>query len=153
MAQGSKTKIFLVVSLSVNLLIFGIGAGMWFTGGKARGGGPQVDAPVASQFLQVTRGFTRAERREFGRALRGAFQAAGLDRQAHRQLMQEAAALLSAEELDQDALASLLAASRQHAASRLEIGQNILMEYLIDMPVDARVKLADQLTKDRPGRR
>ena len=138
---GRKTRIVLVASLTLNLLILGVIAGSAIGHHRRAGHGEASDVGFAP--------FTGALDREDRAALRGAFMAAMPDardrRQAARQDFARLADALRAEPWDRAAVSTLLARHGQRTAERLDLGHRLLIERIEAMSPAARAAFADRI--------
>ncbi|MCB2094188.1 MAG: periplasmic heavy metal sensor [Rhodobacteraceae bacterium] len=139
--SGKWTRLVLVVSLALNLLVAGIVVGgamrhHWY--------GPQGPA------RDIGFGpFTQALSKEDRKALRGAFMAANpgfLDmRQDMRRDMNALIAALRAEPWDKDAAGAILAGQSHRMTEWMDIGREVLLERIAAMTPDERAAFADRL--------
>ncbi len=138
---GRGTRIALIASLTLNLLILGVIAGSMIGHHRYRTAGAVRDIGFSP--------FTGALDREDRTALRGAFMAAMPDardrRQAARQDFARLADALRAEPWDRAVVGALLARHGQRTAERLELGHRLLIERIEAMSPAARAAFADRI--------
>lgn len=138
---GRKTRIALILSLTLNLLILGViaGAAIGHHRRAAHGGARDVGFSP----------FTGALEREDRAALRGAFLAAMPDarerRQAARQDFDRLAEALRADPWDRALVTEVLARHGARTAERLELGHRLLIERIAAMTPAARAAFADRI--------
>ena len=140
--QGRVLRIALIASLAVNLLIVGLVAGAFLSGGpkttRGVGGGPGGFSPLARALEEEDRRATRAALRSRGKALRAS-------RQGDRQDLQRVLAALRADPMDLSTIETIFAAQRTRAADRIEIGQAVLLERSQAMTPGERQAYADRV--------
>ena len=137
--SGRGLKIALAVSVGINLAIAGLAAGAWLKDGHdARGRG-------MSDFGAFSEAFSREDRR----ALRKALTDRAPDFRAARTAAEaEFAGLvtaLRAEPFDPAAVGAALAAISARNADRIDLGRNLIETYLLGMPTQDRLALANRL--------
>jgi len=133
-------KVLLVVSLALNLLIIGAVLGAALTGGgKWRGShGPGGVGALTTSLSEDDR---KVLKRRMARALVGDRDA----RQGYRAALFELLTQLRAPNYDAEAVAGSMARIRDHAGSRLETGQGLLVERLGEISAAERRAYADRL--------
>lgn len=138
---GRGTRIALIASLTLNLVILGVIAGSMIGHHRYRTAGAVRDIGFSP--------FTGALDREDRAALRGAFMAAMPDardrRQAARQDFARLADALRAEPWDRAAVSALLQRHGQRTAERLDLGHRLLIERIEAMSLAARAAFADRI--------
>lgn len=148
------TRVLLFVSLAFNLLIVGLVVGAIASGGPRNG--------PRSKSTDVVTPYTRALDDKGRKSLREKFKG---ELREHRQSPQERSAqyrkvleLLRADTLDAGALENVLNEQSQRAVRSREIGQSVLLMYLVEMNDDARAEYAqrledelDRIAKRRPA--
>lgn len=140
-AAGRWTRIALVVSLALNLAVAGVVAGAMIRGGPMHRGEMGRDPGFGP--------FTEALSPEDRTALRRAFlQNAPEFRDGRRALRADFAQILAglrAEPFDRDAMAALLARQQERMATRLQLGQRLILDRVAEMTPEARAAFADRL--------
>lgn len=138
---GKRFRILLYASLVLNFLFIGLVAGAVAFGPK--------DMRRASGPPDMAMPYTRALANEDRRAVRKLMRDQGNSRRAEREALIESyhasLALLRSEPFDQDAFTANLDALVRSAQARQARGQIALINYLSNMPVDARLAYADRL--------
>jgi uncharacterized membrane protein len=132
----------LLLSLALNLAVLGMVAGAYF-----RFGGPDSDKRPA-RTDQIAGAYTRAlapeDRRSIWRDMRK--QSAQMPSRAEmRRTHAQVLALLRADPLDTDALASALGRQIEFGHARAELGQMLLVKHLSGMTAADRAAYADRL--------
>ena len=136
------SKIILVISLAVNLLIAGLVAGAFF--GEKRDRGPAMRDLGLGPFFQA---LSREDRRELGAKMReqsGSFQQ---NRAELREKFESFLAALHAEPFDRAEIERLIAEQRAHLTDRQAMGQKLLLDRLEEMSASERVQYAADLAK------
>ena len=136
------TTLVLVLSLGLNLLIFGLLVGAWAVGSQGwRGAPPRVEMSLGF----VTAALSDEDRRVIRQQLRERQVLREMSIANRRQEMREMAALLRAEEFDSAAFAELLAAQRGRAQTLIEAAQEELLARLGSLSAAERAAVADRL--------
>ena len=140
-----RTRILLVASLALNLLVVGLVAGSWLSGGDGKGKGNERHAEHSLRLGPYARAFSKEERAELRRAFEARKPWFNERRQAMRNFAKELVVVVRTAPFDPDALAELL--ERQNVlqtAVRAE-GQTILAERLTAMTDAQRKSFADRI--------
>lgn len=136
-------KAVMVVSLGLNLLVFGLVGGAILRGGPP--GHPELVRDLGFG------PFTEALAPEDRLALRRAFAAQTPDfrdmRATMRDEMQTIVTLMRAEPFDAAALRAAMAAGVARMGERVALGQRLLADHLATMPPEARRAFADRLER------
>ncbi|SIS65603.1 periplasmic heavy metal sensor [Phaeovulum vinaykumarii] len=149
--QGGRTRVLLIASLTLNLLVVGIVLG----GMIARRDGPPRP-PVGDISIGA---FTEALTHEDRRRMWKEAMSAGLDFRAMRKAVQtEHKALLAAlraETWDASALTAVFDANNARIRERMDLGQRLLAERVAEMSLEERRAFADRfeaaLRRGPPG--
>lgn len=137
------TKIVLVLSLGLNLLIIGLVAGAVIRGAPGERN-PALRGLGYTPFVQA---LPRQDKREMTRAIRAE---AGSFRENRRALRREFEAfldILRSDPLDETALAAAIERQRSRVNERQTLGARLLVDRIVAMTPDARVAYADELDK------
>lgn len=148
--SGKGLRIALAVSVALNLAVAGVVAGAVL---NHRGEGGRMDMGRELGFGPFSEALSRDDRR----ALREAFLAKAPElRETRRQRGQDAQALLGALRADPfapDALSAIMDSQQRRMENQLQLGQDLLREFLINMPPRERAAFADRLEQRlRPDR-
>lgn len=148
--SGKGLRIALAISVAVNLAVAGVVAGAMLKHGPDGG---RMDMGRELGFGAFSEALSRDDRR----ALREAFLAKAPElRDNKRQRGQDAQALLGALRADPfapEALGAVMDSQQQRMESQLQLGQDLLREFLISMTPEARAAFADRLEQRlRPDR-
>lgn len=139
---GRKTRIVLIISLALNLLVVGVIAGGLLSG---RGGdGRRVDlslGPYARALDPHDVDAIRTEMRGRGPDLRR-------DRRAMIDDTRSFVAALRADPYDPETAAEILLRQRGRVAEFQALGQDLVLERIARMSVDARAAFADRLERE-----
>jgi uncharacterized membrane protein len=139
---GKGLRIALAVSVAINLAVAGLVAGAAF---KHGGDGGRMEAGRELGFGPFSEALNRDDRR----ALRDAFIAKAPElRDTKRQRRDDTQALLAAlraEPFAPDALAQIMERQHQRLAGQLQLGQDLLRDFLVAMTPEARAAFADRL--------
>ncbi len=145
---GRGTKIALILSLTVNLLVFGIVGGSIFAHGWR-------DDPHRVRDVGVGP-FTDALTPEDRKALRDAFVKAVPDfrerRAAARADIERLAEAIRADPFDRASVAAVMDVQGNRIEERIQLGRNLLLDRLEAMGPEARAALADRLETMRRNR-
>ena len=139
---SKTTRILLILSLALNLVILGGLAGM------AIGHWNHGDDKVKRAYLSpnpLVRALEKDERKEVSKAIRRTHEERGLDRQADRANYREIVALLLAEDLDRGALTNALETRVAATVKRLGSAQEAWLEVVEDMDMEDRREYAERL--------
>ncbi|WP_323042811.1 periplasmic heavy metal sensor [Gemmobacter sp.] len=142
--RSRRLRWLLVASLTLNLLVVGVvaGVGLRFAGGD-------MPPPRSIGFGPWSGGLDRSDHK----ALREAFGATGRDFRADWQLEREdRAALLAAlraDPFDPAALDSVTARMNARATERMDLGQRLIRDHILAMTPDQRRAFADRLEMSR----
>lgn len=138
---GKGLRIALALSVTLNLAILGLVAGAMLR-----------DGPGMRSSMVRDLGFgpyTEALRPEDRKAMRDAlFQRAPEIRETRRLMRDEAEALLvvlRADPLDEGALRTLMEAQHGRLSDQMRVGQDLLQEFILEMPAAERLAFADRL--------
>ncbi|MCF6445108.1 periplasmic heavy metal sensor [Nereida sp. MMG025] len=151
-ARGkSWLKVVLVVSLALNLLVVGVIAGGAIAGRK--GDDPRADrrTEAPSGFMAITRALPKQDRRAIGQQLRSLRQQDTRDPQTRARRDAQIAAwvgLLEADVFDLETARGLASDQVAAAQTRRARAQDVALDYIAQMPPEARQAVADRL-KDR----
>lgn len=148
--SGKGLRIALAISVALNLAVAGVVAGAAM---KHRPDGGRMEMGRELGFGAFSEALSRDDRR----ALREALLAKAPDlRDNRRQRGQDAQALLAALRADPfapEALAAIMDSQQQRMESQLQLGQDLLREFLISMTPEARAAFAGRLEERlRPDR-
>ncbi len=143
-------RITLAVSVAINLAVAGLVAGAAF---KHGGAGGRMEMGRELGFGPFSEALGRDDRR----ALREAFLAKAPEmRDIRRQRGADAQALLAALRADPfapDALSAIMEAQQRRMENQLQLGQELLRDFLISMTPEARLAFAGRLEQRlRPDR-
>lgn len=139
-------KVVFGLSLALNLLVLGAvgGAVVRHGGWDGRHHPPRADIAGGP----LTRALTQEDKRAVSREMRRAYRAEGRSgRGAYRAAMQQLVADLRAEPFDPDPVKAQMAQMREMLGQRMAIGQQILLEHLVQMDPDARQAFSARLEK------
>lgn len=140
----ARIRWLLIGSLTLNLLIIGLVAGMALRFGA---GPPQMIAERSLGFGPWSGGL---EREDYN-ALRKGFEAKGQDlraaARADRAARAALVAALRAEPFDPAALDAIIAEMQQRTLERLELGQTLIRAHVLAMTPAARHAFADRLER------
>lgn len=147
---GKGLRVALAVSVALNLAVAGVLAGAAFRHGP-EGGRMEMGRELG--FGPFSEALSRDDRR----ALREALLAKAPDlRENRRQRSQDAQEVLGALRADPfapEALTAVMDAQQRRMEGQLQLGQDLLREFLISMTPQARAAFADRLEQRlRPGR-
>ena len=141
------SKVLLVASLGMNLIVVGVLAGAWLNGtkrGERSAGGPSF----------ISGPFGRALSEEDRRAMRDTFRndegrkgRLSTQRREMRQIGVEIATVLRTEPFDPDALEMLFAKQARLGTQQRGLGQQALVDRITAMTPDQRAGFADRLEK------
>ena len=165
MTEESKTRtrvrrrfrLILIGSLGLNLLVFGVVGGavighVW-GGGDRRSGPESVGSPFA-------RALDVEDRRALSKAIRRAYRAAEIDREADRRGHERVLALLRATPLDTGALSAEVESQARNGARRRDLAEQLWIERVAAMSDAERAIYADRLEatlrksgRKKPGKR
>ncbi|WP_377507464.1 periplasmic heavy metal sensor [Octadecabacter sp. R77987] len=141
-AIGRKTRIVLVISLALNLLVVGVVAGGLLSG---RGGdGRRVDlslGPYARALDPSDVSAIRTEMRGRGPDLRR-------DRRAMIEDTRNFVAALRADPYDAETAAEILSRQRGRVAQFQALGQELVLDRIARMSVEGRAAFADRLEQE-----
>lgn len=139
-APGRAVRIALAVSVALNLAVVGVVAGVALKHGPA---GHEMERDIGFG------PFSDALSREDRRAVRGQLlQRAPELRSVRKEMQADTQSLLvalRAEPFDAAGLTAVMETQRARMASRLELGQAVLRDFLIAMTPEARKAFADRL--------
>jgi uncharacterized membrane protein len=144
------SRILLVGSLAVNLLLVGLIIGALTTGrtGPSRGFEPQL-GPLA----QV---LPKRDRAEIGREIRRGLRRLDRSGLARSAAMAEVLALLEADKFDADAFAETIRDQQVWQDQVRDVALTAFVSHINTLPVERRLQVAqtlrDRLSRDRPGR-
>lgn len=151
-----STRILLVGSLAVNLLVAGLVVGAVVAHWQGDDGPRRSDIGFASPY---TKALSHADRRAIGKAIRKHHRKAGENRAVIARQYQEVVTLLRAPSLDVPAVRGILAQQRQTAGSRHETAQLLWLDRLEQMTDAERGAYAERLqeilsrgARDKPPR-
>ena len=145
--KHSSAKVFLIVSLALNLILIGIFGGMMLNR-KAPHGGKHLGAPTSQTAP------TPAERRLTSSILREIHQNAADEREAHRAAQQALYATLTAEILDTPLAEAQFNTLRQTEDAMRKRMQAALLTKIPDLPATQRANIATHLIAgERSGSR
>ena len=137
---GRWLRVLLFVSLAFNLLVIGAAVGLFLNGP------PALRGDRSDPVLPYTRAFDEDQRRELRRGLwRAMRKDAGAMRAGYLADYQRGLDLLRQDPFDQAALAALLADQAARGAEVRMRGQEVLMNYLVEMTPEQRRAYADRL--------
>ena len=152
--SGKGLRIALALSVAVNLAVLGLVAGVMLRDGPGMRGAMVRDLG----FGPYTEALRPEDRKELRRAL---FEKAPEIRETRRLMhedMQALLGLLRAEPFDGAAFRNRMEAQHERMEHQLQLGQNLLQDFLAAMPADERRAFADRLEaglrhhKDREDR-
>ncbi len=136
-----RLRLLLIGSLGLNLLVFGVVGGATighFWGGERRTGPDHVGSPYA-------RALDPQDRRALGKAIRQAYRAAEIDREADRRGYERVIAVLRSAPLDRDLLLREVQAQATNGARRRDLAELAWLEKVVAMSDAQRADYADQL--------
>ena len=138
------TRVVLIVSLSLNLLVGALFASAYFTHDKwrhPRGHGGAMSGGGLAQALDSE------DRHAIRRAMRAAHKGTGDPRAEMQAIFRDFAAVVRQDPYDGAAAAALLSRHRDGFQDRLAQGQSLLLERLAAMSPEARKAYADRLDR------
>lgn len=141
-AMRRRTKVLLGLSLGLNMLFVGAGAGLYFNNERP---GHARDSVYGS----YTRALSHDDRKTIGRAMRKEI---GNARQKRSEIQASFAALksaLMAEEYDSELVHRLIKEQQVNGMERYKIGQRLLLERLDAMSAQERHEFAQKLGRRR----
>lgn len=134
------TRILLIASLALNLMIVGaVGGAVWTFADRAK---TATGGPGGLVFL---RALPREDRAAFRDTARQAIEVAGLTRRDERESIAAFVALLRADTLDTEALSAVLEARGNRNMVRETALRSGLLATISEMTPDARLAYADRL--------
>ncbi len=136
-------RILLVVSLSMNLMVLGVVAGLahWHRPDSDRGRTPRVDQSGGP----LTRALSREDRRTIGKKIWREYRSGRPSRDAIRAEYKAVVAALRADPFDAEVVSGSLDRQFEFASERQRLGQALLMERLHEMSAQERRAFADRL--------
>lgn len=137
---GRWTRILLVLSLGLNVLIIGLGVGAALRDGPGRGGRDFGLGPL-SEALSME------DRKDLRDAFLERHPDARADRRAMRADFEALIVVLRADPFDPAALESAIATIAERNADLLETGRDLVVEHLKSMDTAGRAAFADRLEK------
>jgi len=137
------TRIVLVVSLALNLAVVGLIGGAMLRGPHAGGpgGGPVRDLG----FGLFTEALTPPDKKLLREQFLDRSPGLRLERRAMRDDLDAILAALRADPFDPAALDAVLAAQNARLSARLDLGQTLIRDFLVDLSPEARQAFADRL--------
>ena len=132
----------LVVSLAVNLLVFGMIGGAVLSGG---GPGAAREAVRDLDGTPFVRALSPQDRRALLRELRGEREVLRDSRTALRDRFENLLAALRADDFDAASLERILAGQREAATARQRLGERLVLGRIIEMSTEERRAYADSL--------
>lgn len=149
-APGKGLRIALAVSVALNLAVAGVAAGAMLKGGPDGG---RMEMGRELGFGPFTEALSRDDRRALREALVSKAPELRDNRRQRGQDAQEVLATLRADPFAPDALTAVMDAQQRRMESQLQLGQDLLREFLISMSPEARAAFADRLEQRlRPDR-
>lgn len=143
--------VFLAISLGLNLMIAGLVAGAWWSGGPP-GSGPRAGAGGGPGFSPLTRALSDEDRAATRQALRDRGSALRRSRKEDRTEMARLVTALRAEPFDVTAVEEVFASQRSRASDRVAIGQAVLFERISAMSAADRAAFADRVEEEMAKR-
>lgn len=143
--KWSWTRVLLVVSLALNLLVAGAVAGAFLSGGKDRGGDRRAESRLPMG--PYARAFPKEDRAELRRAFEARKPWFDEQRTALRGAAEELVQVLRAEPFDPVALRAVLARQTEKQTEIRAEGQKIFAERLVAMTNAQRQRFADRVEK------
>ncbi|MEQ8895754.1 MAG: periplasmic heavy metal sensor [Roseovarius sp.] len=142
-------KILLVVSLGLNLLVAGVVAGSFLSGGKwHHKGAPRLETMGGP----LTRALSDEDRRAIGMKIRQSYKDGTFSRDRHREEFDGLISDLKATPFDPAAVEARLERIQGLFHERLSLGQGLLIERLTEMDDATRAAYADRLVERRERR-
>lgn len=139
-------KVLFGVSLALNLLVLGAVGGAVMRHGGWDGGHHPPRADMVGGPL--TRALSQKDKRDVAREMRRTYRAEGRGgRAAYHAAMQQLVTDLRAEPFDPDPVKVQMTHMRDMLGERVAIGQQILLDHLAQMDLDARHAFAARLEK------
>lgn len=146
-ASGRGMRVVLILSLALNLLFLGVGAGAVWHRHSMREHGMAGRDGFGLLAMSLPREDRRALRDRFEKAAGDSADGGGQMRADFTEL----AGLLRADSWDADAAARVLARQGARGAERLAQGQKIMLDYLAGLTPTARRDLADRIEERVTG--
>lgn len=145
--QKGWVRALLVVSVALNLLIFGMIAG-WIISPDGPRGDRRIERPaygvLGAPFIGA---LSREDRQIVVDELRDMAPRLSENRQALRARLTELNAALRADAFDRATIEALLDAQRETALARQRVGERLLLDRLQTMTADERRAFADRLER------
>lgn len=138
-----RTRVLLVVSLMLNLLVIGVMGGAIF--GQFKGDpGPRSHLSASSSPPYI-RAMSHEDRRKLGRAIRDVYRDRNIDRRADRVGHQQVLEALSATPMNRATIDQMLSAQQAVVAQRFLLAQNVWLDRVSAMNETERAAYLERL--------